>query len=125
MKRTLSRRDFMGNGTIALGAVLALDLCGVMGAAQAQAANDLAATGSQESIMPHVSVRLWPGRSEGDKLRLAEAITEALVRTVGCSESSVSVSIEEVPSAEWKENVYEPEIRRKSDTLYKKPGYTM
>ncbi|MBG0791406.1 MAG: tautomerase family protein [Desulfovibrionaceae bacterium] len=75
--------------------------------------------------MPHVSVKLWPGRSEADKQRLADAITEDVVRIAGCSESSVSVSIEEVASADWKKRVYDPEIRGKSEYLYKKPGYSM
>lgn len=75
--------------------------------------------------MPHVIVRLWPGRSEADKQKLAAAITEDLVKTVGCSESSVTVAIEEIPSGEWKAKVYEPEIRSRGKSLYKKPGYTM
>ncbi|QGY42025.1 4-oxalocrotonate tautomerase [Pseudodesulfovibrio cashew] len=75
--------------------------------------------------MPHISVKLWPGRSEEDKKRLAEAIAEDVVRITGCSESSVSVSIEDVPSEEWKEKVYDPEIRGKEESLYKKPGYSM
>lgn len=75
--------------------------------------------------MPHVSVKLWPGRSEEEKKQLAEAITEAVVRFTGASESSVSVSIEDVPSGDWKEKVYDPEIRGKAEYLYKKPGYSM
>jgi 4-oxalocrotonate tautomerase len=33
--------------------------------------------------------------------------------------------IEEVPSGEWREKVYEPDIRAKERSLYKKPGYSM
>jgi len=37
----------------------------------------------------------------------------------------VSVAFEEVPSEEWSEKVYHPDIEEKWDTLYKKPGYRM
>ena len=75
--------------------------------------------------MPHVSVKLWPGRSEEDKKRLAAAIAEDVVRIIRCGEESVSVAIEEISSADWKSKVYDPEISGKKDKLYKKPGYSM
>jgi len=40
-------------------------------------------------------------------------------------EESVSVAFEEVDSQDWAEKVYQPDIVRNSDRLYKKPGYTM
>ncbi|HET6516237.1 MAG TPA: hypothetical protein VFG09_13840 [Thermodesulfovibrionales bacterium] len=38
---------------------------------------------------------------------------------------SVSVSIEEVRSQDWKEKVYEPDILNGPGKLCKKPGYKM
>lgn len=73
--------------------------------------------------MPHIVVKLWPGRSEEQKQALARRITEAVMETMGASESSVSVAIEETPSAEWPKTVYKPEIYDQWETLYKKPGY--
>lgn len=73
--------------------------------------------------MPHVIVKLYPGRSEEQKTRLAERIVEAVVTTAGCAEKSVSVAIQEVPAEEWTERVYEPDIAGDWDRLYKKPGY--
>ena len=75
--------------------------------------------------MPHVSVKLWPGRSAQNKQRLADAIVEDLVNILGCDEESVSVSIEDVSSGDWKDEVYDPEIRGNMKNLYKKPGYSM
>ncbi|QJT11203.1 4-oxalocrotonate tautomerase [Oceanidesulfovibrio marinus] len=75
--------------------------------------------------MPHISVKLFPGRSEETKQRLADAIVQDVVDIIGCEERSVTVSIEEVSSGDWKEKVYDPEIREQMDTLYKKPGYSM
>jgi 4-oxalocrotonate tautomerase len=35
------------------------------------------------------------------------------------------VAIEEIPQQEWAEKVYKPEIAKRPETLYKKPGYKM
>ncbi len=75
--------------------------------------------------MPHVVVKLWPGKTEQQKADLAAAITSNLMDILGSSENSVSVAIEEVAVDDWKVEVYDPEIEAKADQLYKKPGYTM
>lgn len=112
----------MVKGAVGLGAAITCELSGVDMSSGAEA---MASQGAQEETMPHVSVKLWPGRSEEDKQRLADAIVEDVVRITGSSEASVSVSIEDVPSEDWKEKVYDPEIRDKAFFLYKKPGYSM
>jgi len=73
--------------------------------------------------MPHVIVKLWPGKSEEQKRRLAEAITKDVMSILHYGEESVSVAMEEVKSREWAEKVYKPDIKEKWDKLYKKPGY--
>jgi 4-oxalocrotonate tautomerase len=73
--------------------------------------------------MPHVIVKLYPGRSDQQKDRLAEEITRDVVEIAGCQEKSVSVAFEEVEPAEWAEKVYKPDILENPDKLYKKPGY--
>ena len=73
--------------------------------------------------MPHVIVKLWPGKSEKQKQELADKITRAVMETLHYGEESVSVGVEEVPAEEWMSRVYEPDIRAKPDTIYKKPGY--
>ncbi len=70
--------------------------------------------------MPHVIVKMYPGRTEEQKIRLAEAITKAVVSIAVCSEDSVSISLEEVAPEEWNEKVYEPLISGNESTLYKK-----
>ena len=75
--------------------------------------------------MPHVTVKVRTGTPEDKKKQLAEAIVKDVVDIVGCGEESVSVAIEEIDPKDWKEKVYDPLIRRKIDTLYKKPGYSM
>ena len=73
--------------------------------------------------MPHVLVKLWPGKSEQQKKRLALEITHAVMTTLSYGEESVSVGIEEVDAKDWMEKVYNPEIRAKPNTIYKNPGY--
>jgi len=73
--------------------------------------------------MPHVIVKLWPGKSEQQKKRLAEAITENVMNILNYGEESVSVAMEEVKADEWVKKVYGPEIKNNLDNLYKKPGY--
>jgi len=73
--------------------------------------------------MPHVIVKLWPGKSENQKTRLAEAITRDVMSILHYGDESVSVAMEEVRPEEWVERVYKPEIKNKSAKLYKKPGY--
>jgi 4-oxalocrotonate tautomerase len=73
--------------------------------------------------MPHVVVKLWPGKSEQQKTRLAEAITKDVMDILHYGEESVSVALEEVKSQDWVETVYRPDIKANWYKLYKKPGY--
>ena len=73
--------------------------------------------------MPHVVVKLWPGKSEQQKTRLAQEITDSVTSVLNYGAESVSVGFEEVESQEWTEKVYRPDIKAKWDQLYKKPGY--
>jgi 4-oxalocrotonate tautomerase len=75
--------------------------------------------------MPHVIVKLWPGKSEQQKIRLAEEIVKDVMNVLNYGEESVSVAIEEVPARDWAEKVYKSDIVENSEKLYKKPGYTM
>jgi 4-oxalocrotonate tautomerase len=75
--------------------------------------------------MPHVIVKLWPGKSEAQKRRLARAIADDVMKTLNYGDESVSVAFEEIGADEWAEKVYRPDIVNKPDTLYKKPGYDM
>jgi 4-oxalocrotonate tautomerase len=60
--------------------------------------------------MPHVIVKLLPGKSEEQKTRLAEEITKDVMDILHYGEEAVSVAIEEIERPDWAEKV----IRRKS-----------
>lgn len=73
--------------------------------------------------MPHVSIKMYPGRTEEQKIKLSNEIVKDVVAITKCNARSVSVSIEEVEEEEWAEKVYQPDILNKKDALYKEPGY--
>jgi 4-oxalocrotonate tautomerase len=73
--------------------------------------------------MPHVIVKLWPGKSEQRKKRLAEAIIRDVTSLLHYGEESVPVALEEIKPDEWAEKVYRAELKNNLDKLYKKPGY--
>jgi 4-oxalocrotonate tautomerase len=75
--------------------------------------------------MPHVIVKLWPGKSEQQKARLAEAITKDVRDILPYGQESVSVAMEEVQPRDWADKVYKPDIQNNPDKLYKKPGYDL
>ena len=75
--------------------------------------------------MPHVIVKLWPGKSEEQKRLLAQEIAKDVMNVLNYGDESVSVAMEEVEPGEWAEKVYRPDIVENADKLYKKPGYAM
>jgi 4-oxalocrotonate tautomerase len=74
--------------------------------------------------MPHVEIKCFPGRSEEQKTKCAEAVTKAISETMSCDASSVSIAIKEIEKDSWKAQVWDTQITPEMDALYKKPGYT-
>jgi 4-oxalocrotonate tautomerase len=73
--------------------------------------------------MPHIIVKLYPGRTEQQKRQLTKEIANDVVTILKCDDKAVSISFEEIDPAEWSEKVYKPDILNKKDLLYKEPGY--
>jgi 4-oxalocrotonate tautomerase len=74
-------------------------------------------------VVPHIIVKLWPGKSEDQKQRLTETVTRGVMDILEYGEDAVSVAFEEVAPAEWTARVYEPDIAAKWAKLTKQPGY--
>jgi 4-oxalocrotonate tautomerase len=70
--------------------------------------------------MPHIIVKLWKGKSEAQKKKLAEELTQTAMSVIGYGVESFSVAIEDIDPNDWKENVYKPYILG-----HKQPGYKM
>ncbi len=75
--------------------------------------------------MPHVIVKLWPGKSEQQKENLAGRITRDVMEVLRYCDESVSVAFEEISAEDWAEKVYRTDILNSPGKLYKKPGYRM
>ena len=114
MDRDVSRRGFLRDSALALGTVAVCEVDGLVITAQVVAPQHMVPVTPEERGMPHIIVKMYPGRSEQQKWQLADAIG---------SEDSVSVAIEEIAPADWTEKVYKPDIQKHWDKLYKKPNY--
>jgi len=73
--------------------------------------------------MPHVIVKLYPGRSDEQKARLTAAIVKDVTIILHAGDESVSVAFEEIAADAWTEQVYKPDILGKWHKLTKEPGY--
>ncbi|KKM00748.1 hypothetical protein LCGC14_1801330 [marine sediment metagenome] len=73
--------------------------------------------------MPHVIVKLFPGRTDQQKNEFTQRIVKAVRDTMDTEEWAVSITFEEVTQEQWEEKVYKPDIIAKEKLLYKKPGY--
>ena len=73
--------------------------------------------------MPHVAVKMYPGSTEEQKIKISEEITKVIMNVTTKPEAAVSVAIEEVAENEWMVKVFDTEIRPNLEKLYKKPGY--
>ena len=72
--------------------------------------------------MPHIAVKLWPGRKEEAKENLAKKIVNVVVEELNVDAGAVSVAIEEVKQSDWEEQIYKKEIKDNSN-IYVKPYY--
>ena len=72
--------------------------------------------------MPHVVVKLWPGRNDEIKIELAKKIANVVVEELKVDIGDVSVAFEEVSRADWGEQVYKKEIKD-NENIYLKPNY--
>ena len=72
--------------------------------------------------MPHITVKMFPGREDAIKQKLSARLAEVTAETLQVNASYVSVSIEDVLEKEWDEKVYVP-MMQAADLLYIKPEY--
>ncbi len=73
--------------------------------------------------MPHVIVKMYKGRTLEQKQAMTDAVSKALIETIGCTDDHISVAVEEYDKEKWGEEVFYKEITPNLDNLYKKPNY--
>lgn len=72
--------------------------------------------------MPHIAVKLYPGRSEELKKALAQALAKTMTAVLGSKPESISIGIEDVAPEDWEEGVHKPDVLAKAATIYKQSG---
>jgi 4-oxalocrotonate tautomerase len=72
--------------------------------------------------MPHVVVKLWPGKSEQLSKKLAGEISQSVMSVFSYGDGSVSVAFEKVESQQWTEKAHRPDIKAKRDQLGQENG---
>ncbi len=75
--------------------------------------------------MPHIIIKMFPGRTEGQKKNLADKVSKAVMETLEVGEETVSVAFFEIPREKWGKEVYKPDIIDGKKSLYINPGYSM
>jgi len=55
--------------------------------------------------MPHVEIKMFSGRTDEQKKEVAEAVVKAMMDSLGCQRSHLSVAIHDVDPAKWNEEV--------------------
>ncbi|KNC90576.1 tautomerase PptA [Trabulsiella odontotermitis] len=75
--------------------------------------------------MPHIDIKCFPrDLTDEQKTALAADITDVIVRHLNSKDRSVSIALNQVQEADWKQ-VWDSEIAPQLETLIKKPGYNM
>ena len=73
--------------------------------------------------MPHVHVKLYPGRTDEQKKAFTDKLVKAMEETMGVEPKWLSVSFEEIGPDRWDEEVVKPDIAAKKEFLFKPPEY--
>ena len=73
--------------------------------------------------MPHITLKMYQGRTEAQKEAVTKALAEALKNTLDCTDDHISVSVYDYDPKEWGDKVFYPEIMADEKHLYKKPNY--
>ena len=65
--------------------------------------------------MPHISIKMYPGRTEEVKKELAEKVRDFMVQEMNMDAKYFSVAVEEVEKENWQEEVVD---KTKPEDLY-------
>ena len=70
--------------------------------------------------MPHISIKMYPGRTEEVKKDLAEKTKDVICQEMNMEEKYISVSVEEIEKDKWNEEVVD---KINPDDLYVKANF--
>lgn len=70
--------------------------------------------------MPHINIKMYPGRSEEVKAKLAKHTKEFMVKELEMDEKFISVSVEDIDKEKWQSEVMD---KIKDEELYERPNF--
>lgn len=76
--------------------------------------------------MPHINVKCYPKHlSEQQMKDFIADLTSLTQKHLNATDESISISYEEIPAEQWKDKVFDKEIKPNKGKLAKEPGYDM
>ena len=66
--------------------------------------------------MPYIAIKAYP-KDEATKKKLVDEINEVILKTWGCPQEAISISIEEINPSDWNRNVMETEVLPNEDKM--------
>ncbi|WP_165191596.1 tautomerase family protein [Caulobacter soli] len=74
--------------------------------------------------MPHVNIKHFPRDLDPEAQKaLVEGLVGLITQAFDVSETTVSVALEPVEPAAWRDRVVLPELHNRSDLLARRPAY--
>lgn len=81
----------------------------------------LARNGIKEgNKMPHISIKMYPGRTDDTKKKIAEKVRDCLVEEMQMEPKYFSVSVEDIEKSDWQKEVVD---QLKEEELYIKADF--
>lgn len=71
--------------------------------------------------MPHISIKMLEGRTDEQKELLSKNLTDAICKSIGCTNEHVSVAIEDFTAEAW-QDIFKKEIAENKNII-KTPQY--
>lgn len=66
--------------------------------------------------MPYIAIQAYP-KDEATKQKVVERINQVFLEEWGCAPEAISISIEEVPPADWEETVMKAQVMKKTESM--------
>ena len=68
--------------------------------------------------MPHINVKCYPKHlTEKQMSDFVSELTQVIEKHLSATDESISISYEEIPAEQWKDQVFDKEIRPNMGTL--------
>ncbi len=78
------------------------------------------------NVMPHIDIKCYPKHlTENEMKAFITELTQVAGKHLKSGDEYISISYKEIPAEQWKDEVFDKEIRPNIGKLAKDPGYHM